>query len=387
MAKNRIRYTVAYRREVVALACRSGRSPDALARQLRPSAGTIRRWIRQAELDEGRRTDGITTQQRTTVRQLRLEVTRLREERDILLAVANWLRDGRTLPPQDRFAFMKAHSDVLSVRAMCRLFGSSPGGYYAWLRRPPSARARRDAVLRQQIHLIWKASQQTYGRRRIHADLTARGERVSPKRVARLMREMGIRGIGGPRKTALPTHRHPTTHPAPDLVRRDFRASGPNKLWVADITQVPTQAGHLYVAVVLDAWSRLVVGWAATTHARSELVESALAMAVQSRHPMGVVHHSDRGTQYASRSFGQHCQGAAVRLSMGAPGNFYDNAMCESFFATLKRELVSRRNFASPARAREAVADFIDHFYNCHRRHSALGYHSPATYEALGLVQ
>lgn len=381
MVENRTRYTAEYRRDVVDMAHRTGLSPDALARELKPSAGTIRRWIRQAELDHGQRTDGITTQQRSAERQLRKEVRRLRQERDILLAAAAWFRGGAKTTPQDAFVFMKAHSEVLPVRAMCRLLNSSPSGYYAWLRRPPSARARRDAVLRQQIHLIWRNSRQTYGRRRIHAALKARGEKVSPKRVARLMREMCISGSSTRRRTATRSRRRPAPCPAPDLVNRNFRAAGRDELWVADITQVSTEAGHLYVAVVLDAWSRLIVGWAAETHVRSELVERALAMAVRRRCPMDVVHHSDRGTQYASRAFGQRCQTARVRLSMGAPGNPYDNAMCESFFATLARELLSRRSFSNPDTARRAVADFVERFYNRRRRHSALGYDSPAAYE------
>lgn len=381
MAENRNRYTAAYRRDVVAKARRTGRSPDALACELKPSAGTIRRWIRQAELDDGRRTDGLTTRQQTAARGQRKEVRQLRRDRDILLAMATWFLGGGRISSQDRFAFVKAHSE-LPVRAMCRLLGVSSSGYYAWLTRPPSARARRDAVLRRQVYLIWRASRQTYGRRRIHADLKARGERVSPKRIARLMVEMGITGSRRRRrKRTVPTRRRPAACPAPDLVNRNFHAARRNELWVADITQVPTQAGHLYLSVVLDAWSRLVVGWAAETHVRSELVERALAMAVQRRRPTSVVHHSDRGSQYASHAFGQHCQGTGVRLSMGAPGNSYDNAMCESFLATLNRELLSRSKFATPETARTAIADFIECFYNRRRRHSALDYDSPAGYE------
>lgn len=382
MIKSRNRYTATYRQEVVATAHRSGWSAAALARELKPSAGTIRRWIRQAELDDGRRTDGLTTRQQEAVRSLRKEVRQLRQERDIMLATATWFLGGGKISPQDGFAFVKAHSALLPVRAMCRLLGVSSSGYYAWLTRPPSARARRDAVLRRQIHVSWRASRRTYGRRRIHADLKAQGERVSPKRVARLMAEMGISGSRRrKRKPAVPTGRRPAPCPAPDLVNRNFRAARRNELWVADITRVPTQARHLYLAVVLDAWSRLVVGWAAETHVRSELVERALAMAVQRRHPTSVVHHSDRGTQYASHAFSQRCQVTGVRPSMGAPGNPYDNAMCESFLATLSRELLSRSNFATPDAARTAIADFVERFYNRRRRHSALNYDSPAGYE------
>ena len=381
MPKNSTQYTTEYRREIVALARRSSRSPEALAREVEPSAGTIRNWIRQADLDEGRRTDGITTKERTEIRRLRRATKRLRLERDIVLLATGWFRGEQRLSPQDGFAFVKAHRNILPVRAMCRILGSSSSGYYAWLKRPPSLRARRDAVLRRQVHLSWKNSRRTYGRRRIHADLRARGERVSQKRIARLMREMGISGASHRRKKMVTARRSTAARPAPDLVNGDFRASTHDELWVADITHVPTQAGWLYVAVVLDAWSRSVVGLAAATHVRTELVEQALAMAVQRRRPTDVVHHSDRGTQYTSRAFGQRCRAAGVRPSMGSAGNPCDNALCESFFATLERELLGRRRFASPAQARAAVTDFIAGFYNPRRRHSALGYCSPAEFE------
>ena len=351
MIKSRNRYTAACRQKVVAMA-------------------------------HGRRSYGLTARQQEAVRSQRKEVRQLRQERDILLAMATWFLGEGKISPQDGFAFVKAHAALLPVRAMCRLLGVSSSGYYAWLTRPPSARARRDAVLRRQVYVSWRASRRTYGRRRIHADLKAQGERVSPKRVARLMAEMGISGSRRrKRKPAIPTRRRPAPCPAPDLVNRNFRAARRNELWVADITRVPTQAGHLHLAVVLDAWSRLVVGWAAETHVRSELVERALAMAVRHRRPTSVVHHSDRGTQYTSQPFGHRCQMTGVRPSMGAPGNAYDNAMCESFLATLSRELLSRRSFATPDAARTAIADFIECFYNRRRRHSALNYDSPAAYE------
>jgi putative transposase len=171
------------------------------------------------------------------------------------------------------------------------------------------------------------------------------------------------------------------TPPAPDLVHRQFSASGPNKLWVADITYVPTQSGWLFLAVVLDAWSRRVVGWAMATHLRSELVLDALAMALRQRRPEGVIHHSDQGTQYTSLAFGQRCEEAGVRPSMGTVGDCFDNALCESFFATLECELLERSRFSTHAAAKLALFEYIEGWYNPHRLHSALGYQSPLSFE------
>ena len=190
---------------------------------------------------------------------------------------------------------MKAYRARFPIRVMCRVLGLSPSGYYAWLKRPPSNRARRDQALREKIVQVWNENRRVYGRPRLHAELRARGERTSPKRVGRLMREAGIQGVSRRHRKAGLTRRDRKARPAPDLVNRNFAAAGPDQLWVADLTYVRTKAGWLYVAVVLDAWSRLVVGWAMETHLRSELVEKALAMAVIRRQPKQVIHHSDQG--------------------------------------------------------------------------------------------
>ena len=228
---------------------------------------------------------------------------------------------------------------------------------------------------------IWNQNRRVYGRPRLHAELRARGERTGPKRVGRLMKEAGIQGASRRRRKVGLTRRDRKARPAPDLVNRNFAVEGPDQLWVADLTYVRTKAGWLYVAVVLDAWSRLVVVWAMETHLRSELVEKALAMAVIRRQPKQVIHHSDQGTQYTSAAFGKRCREAGVRPSMGSVGDAYDNALCESFFATLECELLDRHRFRNPNEARRAVFDFIEGFYNRRRRHSALGYESPVHYE------
>jgi putative transposase len=177
------------------------------------------------------------------------------------------------------------------------------------------------------------------------------------------------------------TVRNKRMRPAPDLVERNFKAENRDQLWVADITYIPTATGFLYLAVVVDAWSRRVVGWSMACHLRTELVLGALNMALQQRRPAGVIHHSDQGTQYTSIGFGSRCHEAGVRPSMGSVGDCFDNALCESFFATLECELLARRRFKNQGEARMAVFEFLEGWYNLHRRHSSLGYLSPAEFE------
>ncbi len=263
---------------------------------------------------------------------------------------------------------------------MCRVLEISPSGYYDWRGRPPSARTTADAALLERIEAHWVASRCTYGTPRIHADLQDEGIRVGRKRVARLMRQAGLVGISRRRRYRT-TQRDRTARAVPDLVERDFAAGGPDELWVADITYVPTWTGFLYLAVVIDAWSRRVVGWSMATHLRTELVLSALEMALWRRRPEQVIHHSDQGCQYTSIAFGQRCREAGVQPSTGSTGDCYDNAMAESFFATLECELLDLQRFKNRREARMAVFDFIEGFYNPKRRHSALGMRSPVNYE------
>jgi putative transposase len=267
-----------------------------------------------------------------------------------------------------------------SVSRMCRLLGVSPSGYYAWSHRSSSQHAQADAELLARIRAIYERSRGTYGAPRIHAELRVCGELVSRKRVARLMREAGLRGASR-RRPITTTTRDAKSRPAPDLVKREFAAEGRDQLWVADITYIPTRSGFLYLAVVVDAWSRRVVGWSMATHLRTELVLAALNMALGQRQPQGVIHHSDQGTQYTSIAFGQRCREAGVRPSMGSVGDCFDNALCESFFATLECELLERRQFRTQVEARMAIFEFLEGWYNPHRRHSALGYLSPIEFE------
>jgi len=275
---------------------------------------------------------------------------------------------------------MMVNQAMFPLATMCKTFGVSRAGYYAWLGREPSARAHADAELTGRITAIHKASKETYGAPRIHAELLDEGVWVGRKRVERLMKAAGIVGVSR-RKAARTTIRDERVRPARDLVDRNFHADEPNRLWVADITYVPTWTGFLYLAVVLDAFSRRIVGWAMSHDLKAQLVLDALNMALTQRRPVGVIHHSDQGSQYTSIAFGLRCKEAGVRPSMGSVGDAYDNAMCESFFATLECELLDRRKFPTKAEARMAIFQFIEGWYNPRRRHSALGYTSPINYE------
>jgi putative transposase len=235
-------------------------------------------------------------------------------------------------------------------------------------------------VLTTRIQAIHERSRGTYGMPRVHAELVAEGIRVGRKRVARLMRAAGLTGVSR-RKGIRTTIRRPEASAAPDLVRRDFTANAPDRLWVADITYIPTWAGFLFLAVVVDAFSRRVVGWSMANDLKTQLVLDALGMALGQRRPDGVVHHSDQGSQYTSVAFGQRCRQAGVRPSTGSAGDCFDNAMCESFFATLECELLDRSRFRTQVEARMAVFDYIESWYNPNRRHSSIGYLSPVHYE------
>jgi putative transposase len=275
---------------------------------------------------------------------------------------------------------------------MCRMLEVSTSGYYAWLRRPPSKRSQEDDVLIKKIREYHRISDGTYGSPRILKDLREEGIRIGKKRVARLMRETGLQGVTR-RKSVWTTVREPGAEPAPDLVQRKFSVDKPDQLWVADITYIRSWAGFMYLAIVMDAWSRRIVGWSTlaphcvrrsagvANHLRTELVLDALGMAIEQRRPKGVIHHSDQGSQYTSFAFGKRCQEVGIRPSMGSAGDCYDNALAESFFATLECELLDRRKFRTREEASRAVFAFIEGWYNPRRRHSSLGQVSPMRYE------
>ena len=281
------------------------------------------------------------------------------------------------------YRFISAEKARTPVSMQCRLLGVSRSGYYDWARRAPSDRALSDAWLLEKIKSIHAGNRGVYGARRIHAELRlADGIRVGRKRVERLMRQAAISGLIR-RKRGKTTIRVPGVRVADDLVARRFRPAAPNVLWVADITYLRSWEGWLYLAAIQDAYSRRIVGWAMADHMRAELVVDALQMALARRRPApGLIHHSDQGSQFVSLAFGQQARDAGIAVSMGSRGDCYDNAVAESFFATLKKELIRRRSWPTRRELTGEIFEYIEAFYNPIRRHTTLGYLSPAQFEA-----
>ena len=279
------------------------------------------------------------------------------------------------------YRLIDAEKASYPISLLCRILRVSRSGYYGWKGRPPSERDRENAALTEKIREIHSRSRQVYGYPRVHAELRALGVRCSRKRVARLMRKAGLRGCLRARKKRT-TRRDPYAAPVPDLVKRNFAAAAPNKIWTADITYVGTREGFLYLAFILDVYSRKVVGWSMANHLRTELVVDALEMALWRRRPgAGLIHHTDRGAQYTALSFGKRLEEVGIVPSMGRAGSALDNAISESFVASLKTELLQRHRFLTREVARTAIFDYIEGFYNRVRRHSSLDYSSPADYE------
>lgn len=274
--------------------------------------------------------------------------------------------------------FIDAEKACYPVAMLCRLVDVSRAGYYAWSGRRPSRRTQADTALTEEIRAIHAKSRRTYGVPRVHAALSANGRHVGRKRVARLMRSAGLSGCGR-RRWVRTTVSDPAATPAPNLVQRQFVADAPNRLWVTDLTYLWTREGWLYLAAMLDVHSRRVVGWAMAEHLRTELALEALAMAIADRRPRSgeLVHHSDRGSQYTAGVYQAVLSAHGIRCSMSRRGNCLDNAMAESFFATLKRELTPSEGWATKAEARAAVFEWIAVYYNRQRRHSGVGYRTP----------
>ncbi len=283
-----------------------------------------------------------------------------------------------------KYGCIERHRKEFAVVLMCRVLGVTRSGFYAWRTREPSARARKDQRLRIEVRLIHRKSRGCYGSPRIHQELRARGERVSRKRVARLMRVEGVRGKKKRRFQGTTNSDH--THAvAPNLLQRKFAVEevpGPDRVWVADITYVPTREGWLYLAVIIDLASRLVVGWSMGQTLEAELAIRALEMAQQRRRPgPGLLHHSDRGVQYASHAYRELLEEQKAVLSMSRKGNCWDNAVAESFFATIEIELIEEATWDTRAQARSAIFEFIEVWYNRQRRHSTLGYLTSAEFD------
>jgi putative transposase len=283
-----------------------------------------------------------------------------------------------------RFCFIEDHRDAYPVRIMCAVLEVSPSGYYAWRDRPESARRAADRGFAADIRRIHADNRAVYGSPRMHAALRAEGRRIGVNRVARLMRQNGIQGRHKRRapRTTDSNHSHSI---APNLLDRQFIADAPNQVWLADITYVPTAEGWLYLAVVLDLFARRVVGWAMSETMPQELTIDALRMAIAQRRPgPGLLHHSDRGSQYAAHSYRHLLEENGMRCSMSRKGNCWDNAPMESFFGSMKTELdIDHVTFETRRQARAAIFSFLETFYNRRRLHSAIGYRSPDQWEQL----
>ena len=280
------------------------------------------------------------------------------------------------------YRFVAAEKATHSIATLCRVLEVSRSGFHAWATRKPSARQREDDRLIERIKQIHQANRGVYGSPRVHAELVmAEGERVGRKRIERLMRSAQISGLQ-PKRRGRTTIRVPGVRVAEDLVDREFLAAAPNRLWVADITYLRTWEGWLYLVAVQDLFSRRIVGWAMDNQMRTELVQDALQMAITNRRPdNGLIFHSDQGSQFVALAFGQQARAAGIAQSMGSRGDCYDNAVAETFFATLKKELIYRHSWPQRAELRTEVFDFIEAFYNRKRRHSYLGMLSPCDYE------
>ena len=283
-----------------------------------------------------------------------------------------------------RFRFVEAEAAQFPVSLLCKTVGVSRQGFYAWKRRPPSARELVDRQLRKRIRQIYSETEEIYGAPRIYSELRlGEGIRVGKKRVARLMRQLGLRGADGKRGGPRTTVRDPKRPSAPDLVDRDFARAEPNRLWVCDLKYVQTGQGFLFLAAVQDVFSRRIIGWSMRDDLKSELVLDALGMAVSVRgaDAGGVIAHSDHGSQYTSLVYGAYAKQSRIDLSMGSIGDPWDNALAETFFASLTKELLHRERFATREQARLRIFWYIECFYNLHRRHSSLGMLSPIDYE------
>jgi putative transposase len=282
------------------------------------------------------------------------------------------------------FGFIAAKRAEHSVKTMCRVLEVSRSGFHAWARREPSARALEDERLTERIREIHRENRRVYGSPRIHAELRlGDGVRVGRKRVERLMRQAGISGLIR-RRRGRTTISVPGVRVCEDLVDRRFLAVGPDRLWVADITYLRTWEGWLYLVAVQDVYSRRIVGWSMADHMRTELVTDALQMALAQRRPApGLIWHSDQGSQFVSLAFGQQARAAGIAQSMGSRGDCFDNAVAESFFATLKKELIHGRSWPSKAELKTEVFEYIEVFFNRRRRHSTLGFLSPTQFETI----
>ncbi|WP_408884340.1 IS3 family transposase [Kozakia baliensis] len=382
MTKQR-RFTREFEDEAVRLVRMSGRTRRAVADDLGIGLSTLTRWLGRAK-DLASGDPGANGQtpgdMAAELKRLRRENEVLKQERDILKRATGFFRQGgRSM----RFRFIDQAKEAFPAERLCRVLGVSTSGYFAWRSRPASRRQRQDMVLLAHVRAAFAGSNETYGSPRMTHEVQANGLAIGRRRVARLMRENGLKARQKRRfkRTTDSDHANPV---APNLLDQDFVAAAPNQKWGVDISYCWTREGWLYLAVVLDLFSRRIVGWAVGDRLHSRLPLAALRQALTMRQPRaGLIHHSDRGSQYCAMDYQTELQRHGILISMSGKGNCYDNSMVETFFKTLKTELVWRTVFYTRAEAAQAIARYIDGFYNPVRRHSALNFQSPIMFEKM----
>ncbi|WP_126312673.1 IS3 family transposase [Delftia acidovorans] len=367
-----------FKLEAVKLVVERGVSVAQAAKDLDVHENVLRKWVRELrqEPQEAFPGNGKQKAQDAEIARLHKEVAKLKMERDIVKKGRGLLREGVDV----KFGFVAKHRGAWPVNLMCEALGVSRGGFYAWLTRPRSRRSLSDEVLGAQVHQSFVRSDRTYGARRVWHDVLEQGQTCGLHRIERLMREQALRAR--PRRRGLPKDRGARGAVADNVLDRQFQADGPNQKWVADFTYIWTAEGWLYVAAVLDLYSRRIVGWSMQESMTSQLVVDALMMAVWRRgRPVALLHHSDQGSQYTSEHFQRLLDEQGITCSMSRAGEVWDNSAMESFFSSLKTERTARKVYRTRGQARSDVFDYIECFYNPTRRHSTLGYLSPVQFE------
>ncbi|MCR6670728.1 IS3 family transposase [Devosia ginsengisoli] len=374
----RRKFSREFKLEAVKLVRERGVAVAQAARDLDLHVNVLRKWVREQSADPQQAFPGHGQMkpEQLEIEKLRREVAKLKAERDILKKGRGLLRQGLDM----RFSFVAKHRGIWPVSWICEALGVSRSGFHAWLNRSPSRRAQYDEVLVAGIRSSFAGSDRTYGARRVWHDVLAEGLDAGLHRIERLMRQEGLRAR--PRRRGLPKDGGQRHAASPNILDRSFVASAPNQKWIADFTYIWTAQGWLYVAAVVDLYSRRVVGWSMSSSMAAQLVTDALIMAIWRRgKPDSLLHHSDQGSQYTSEQFQRLMADHGITCSMSRSGNVWDNAAMESFFSSLKTERTARKVYRTRDDAKADVFDYIERFYNPRRRHSTLGYLSPVEYE------
>lgn len=369
-------------RAMVVEQVRSGRKAAEVAASLEIPESTAFRWVRQDRIDRGE-LSGTSTVESAELRAAKQRIAELEAELATVKRASQLFDEGRVVRPKALFPMVETlASEGHGTKRVCRLLGLAPSGFFRWRSKPPSDRAIRRAWLADVIAEIHVRSQRSYGWRRIRAELAdAYGQVVNKKLIMAVMAELGISGLPKRRRAKPNLLGRDTTE---DLVQREFGRDGPNQLWMTDVTEHPTREGKLYCCVVLDAWSRRVVGWSLDRRPTAAMVNSALGMAIDARRPArGTLVHSDHGSQYTSWTFSQRVRAAGLAQSLGTVGDAFDNAVVESFWARMQTELLNTRKWRTRTELSTEVFDWIEVFYNRTRRHSSLGMVAPLSFEKL----